>query len=177
MIYFYTNVRKTKIEKLHTNAGRTLVIQHTNASKRYAVQRIAILANECPEPKEWRNCLSATLTNTEESVSLARVLRRFVLVPHEICVRQLASANLSGTTLSSSDWRENFSERNGISLAMLLRITSLQIASAKYSRTTSLSSDWRENFSERNGISLATQLLITNHWSLNTNYLHSSERA
>ena len=63
MIYFYTNVRKTKIEKLHTNAGRTLVIQHTNASKRYAVQRIAILANECLEAQKCRNCLSATLNS------------------------------------------------------------------------------------------------------------------
>ena len=50
------------------------------------MQGIAILANEHLVPSKCRNCLSAKQATVENSLSIARVLRHFVLVPCEICV-------------------------------------------------------------------------------------------
>ena len=50
------------------------------------MQGIAILANEHLVPSKCRNCLSAKQSAVEKSLSIARVLRHFVLVPCEICV-------------------------------------------------------------------------------------------
>ena len=58
------------------------------------MQGIAILANEHLVPSKCRNCLSAKQATVENSLSIARVLRHFVLVPCEICVKKLL---LTGT--------------------------------------------------------------------------------
>ena len=50
------------------------------------MQGITILANEHLVPSKFRNCLSAKQSAVEKSLSIARVLRHFVLVPCEICV-------------------------------------------------------------------------------------------
>ena len=50
------------------------------------MQGIAILANEHLVPSKCRNCLSAKQSAVEKSLSIARVLRHFVLVPCEIYV-------------------------------------------------------------------------------------------
>ena len=51
------------------------------------MQGIKITANKCPEPKKFQHCLSAIQTYIAKSLSFARVLLNFVLVPHAMSDR------------------------------------------------------------------------------------------
>ena len=58
-------------------------------------------------------------TNIAKALSIARVLRHFVLVPHEITVRKSLLHIYHQIYNSSSDLRENFSLQRDISIATL----------------------------------------------------------
>lgn len=51
------------------------------------MQGIKITANKCLEPQKGRNVLALCFAHTVQYLSFARVLRHFVLVPHEMSDR------------------------------------------------------------------------------------------